>query len=105
MGPDTAQGNIQRVLAVDMAAVPEIRDDGNGNFVDEQGFFIKAETEGYLKFCPLNNKSDGEAITKLFSASTIFIDPVVCRKIFADKNSTFPGQGTIASDIYVGYGV
>jgi hypothetical protein len=106
--PDIALGNIQRVLPVDMANVPEIRDDGAGNFVDEQGFFIRAGVEGYITFCPINNKTDAEAITKLFTASAIFVDPVNCRKIFSAANSNFPEvspEAEIAGDINVGYGV
>ncbi len=77
------------------------------DFIDEVGFFIRVETSGYLTYCPLNNKSDAEAITKYFDASYIFIDPEICRKIFADT-SFFPvtsPEAEMAGNIYVGYGV
>ena len=52
----TQMGNIQRVVAVDMVAkTPVLYFDGAGNFVDENGFFIRAETEGLLKYCPIGN--------------------------------------------------
>jgi len=98
-----SMGNIQRVIAVDMVAkTPAPYFDLDGNFVDEQGFFIRVETAGYLRYCPILNKTDGEAIEKQWDASYIFIDPEVCRKIFADLN---PGQRDMAETIYVGYGV
>ena len=86
----TQMGNITRVVAVDLS---------EGDFTDEAGFFIRAATEGSLKYCPIGNNDD-EAITKTFEASNIFVDPEICRKIFA----TGAGSPT-ASDIYVGYGV
>ena len=92
-------GNILKVDPVD----PTLED-----FTDEHGFFIRAEIEGYLTFCPFNNKSDAEAITKWFDASYIFIDPVLCRKIFSIANSSFPEvspEAEQAQNIYAGYGV
>ena len=99
-----SMGNIQRVIAVDMdAKTPCEYFDLDGDFVDEQGFFIRVETAGYLRYCPVGNKTDGEAIEKQFDASNLFIDVEVCRKIFADL--TAGGQREMAETIYVGYGV
>jgi len=99
----TPMGNIQYAFPVDLEAqTPANYFDGDGNFVDEFGFFIRAETAGNIRYCPILNKSDAEAITKNFDASTIFVDPVVCRKILA-LPATSPD--TRASVIYVGYGV
>ena len=98
----TQMGNIQRVVAVDMVAkTPALYFDGDGNFVDENGFFIRAATAGLLKYCPIGNKTDAEAITKTWGASEIFIDPEVCRKIIHVPTSPV----SEATDIYVGYGV
>ena len=88
---DISMGNIQRVVAVDLVAkTPAEYFDIAGNFVDENGFFIRAEGAGLLTYCPVGNKTDGEAITKQFDASYIFIDPEVCRKIMADIPVTSP---------------
>ena len=73
----------------------------DGEFVDENGFFIRAGTGGTLKYCPMGN-NDTEFITKEVDASVYFIDPEVCRKIF-ELPATSPS--TAASDLYVGYGV
>jgi len=88
-------GNILRVVSVNPAV--------DGDYVDEVGFFIKAETEGYIRYCPMNNKTDAEAIEKNFVASTIFVDPELCRKIFSTL--TPGGQREMAEGIYIGYGV
>ncbi|HUX57081.1 MAG TPA: hypothetical protein VMV77_08910 [Bacteroidales bacterium] len=102
--PNTAMFDIQRVIAVDFVnQTPAMNFNDDGDFVDEAGFFIRAETTGYLKYCPINNKSDGEAIEKTFTASNIFIDPEVCRKIFHELEAG--GQRSMAEVIYVGYGV
>lgn len=92
---DVSMGNIQRVVPVDVSTE---------DFVDEQGFFIRVETEGLLRYCPINNKTDAEAITKYFYGSTIFVDPEVCRKIFASAG-IFVSPESSADNIYVGYGV
>jgi hypothetical protein len=84
-----ALGNIIRVVPVDLS---------QGDFEDNNGFFIRVETAGALRYCPKNNE-DSEAITKQFDASNIFIDPELCRKIFAS------GASPEADLIYVGYGV
>ena len=84
--------NITRVVPVDLS---------KGDFIDENGFFIRAGTAGVIKYCPFDNKSDAEAITKNFAASDIFIDPEVCRKIIHVLTS----PASEATDIYVGYGV
>ena len=98
-----AMGNIQRVIAVNMETkTPAEYFDADGNFVDENGFFIRAETAGLIRYCPIGNKTDGESITKQFDASYIFIDPEVCRKIIT---APVTSPVTAASTIYVGYGV
>jgi len=94
--PDIAQGNIQRVIAVDMVAgTPAGYFDDDDNFVSEVGFFIRSAA-GDIKYCPIGN-GDAEAITKTVTASAIFVDPEVCRKIFK--------TGTTATGIHIGYGV
>jgi hypothetical protein len=102
-------GNILRVVSLDFANtsnIPDTNIDDNGNFVDEEGFFIRAEVEGYLTYCPMNNKSDAEAITKFFDSSHLFIDPELCRKIFmvTDLPEVSP-EAVAASGIYIGYGM
>ena len=93
----TQMGNITRVRLIDWT--DETMLDAAGNFTDENGFFIRAATEGSLKYCPIGNNDD-EAITKTFEASNIFVDPEICRKIFAT------GAGSpMADNIYIGYGV
>lgn len=99
-------GNILRVVPVDFS---EKTPAGNfpvdsNDFVDENGFFIRAESAGYITYCPLNNKTDAEAITKYFDASNIFVDPEICRKIFAEVTEASP-ELSPAGGIYVGYGV
>ena len=84
---NTSMGNITREVAVSVASV---------DFTDEGGFFIRSGA-GDIKYCPIGNKSDAEAITKTVDASALFIDPVICRKIFS--------SGTTATGIYIGYGV
>lgn len=95
MAQGFALGNILRVVPVD----PE----SDGDFTDENGFFIRAGTTGYLRYCPKNNQDD-EYIEKIFTGSEIFVDPELCRKIFADITITSP-EITMAQNIYVGYGV
>ncbi len=73
---------------------PHFTDDG---FVDERGFFIRSAVDAVIKYCPVGN-TDEEAITKTFTASNIFVDPEICRKIF--KTPTSPD-----AEIYIGYGV
>jgi hypothetical protein len=85
---NTSMGNITREVAVSVASV---------DFTDENGFFIRSGVGGAIKYCPLDNKTDAEAITKTIDASALFNDPVICRKIFK--------TGTAATSIYVGYGV
>ena len=104
-----ALGNVLRVVPLDfddLTKIPEQNIDGDGNFVDEDGFFIRVEGEGYMTYCPMNNKSDAEAITKYFDQSHIFVDTELCRKIFlvTDLPDTSP-EGEIASGIYIGYAV
>ena len=103
-------GNILRSLLLDFSDlsefIPENNIDANGNFVDENGFFIRAESEGYITYCPFDNKSDAERITKYFDASNTFVDTELCRKIFlvTDAPEISP-EAEIASGIYIGYGV
>ena len=94
MAQGFALGNILRVVPVDLTSE---------DFVDENGFFIRAGTTGYLRFCPMNNKTDGELIEKEFAASNIFVDTVLCRKIFKDLSAG--SQQELATNIFVGYGV
>jgi len=101
--PNIGQTNIQRVVAVDMQMkTPAEYFDAEGNFVDEAGFFIRAESSGIIRYCPIGNKTDGESITKQFAVSYIFVDPEVCRKIIT---APVTSPATAASAIYVGYGV
>ncbi len=101
-------GNILRVVPLDfddLTNIPDTNIDADGNFVDEQGFFIRAETEGYITYCPLNNLDD-EAITKWFDASYLFVDVEICRKVFlvTDLPDASP-RAEAASGIRIGYGV
>ena len=89
-----AMGNITRVIEVDPEA--------NGDYTNEYGFFIRAETTGYIRYCPVGNE-DSEYIEKTFTASTIFVDPEICRKIFGTLEAG--GQREMAEDIFVGFGV
>ena len=86
--------NITRSLPVDPAE--------DGTFTDENGFFIRAGTTGYIRYCPVGNE-DSEAIEKEFTASSYFVDPEICRKIFGTLADG--GQRSMAEDIYIGYGV
>lgn len=81
--------NITREVHLDLSS---------GDFTDENGFFIRTAVDGVIKYCPVGNLTDAEAITKTVSASPYFIDPVKCRKVF--RLVTTPD-----SDIYIGYGV
>jgi hypothetical protein len=81
-------GNIVREIPIDLSS----------DFTDENGFFIRSSVDAVVKYCPINNKTDAEAITKTIEASPYFIDPVICRKVF--KLTTTPD-----GDFYAGYGV
>lgn len=81
--------NIIREIPIDLST---------GDFVDENGFFVRAGSDGVIKYCPLNNKLDSEAITKTVTATPYFIDPVICRKVF--RLVTTPDTA-----LYAGYGV
>lgn len=85
---NTSMGNITREVAVDVSSL---------DFIDEFGFFIRSGGGGAIKYCPIGNISDADAITKTVDASALFVDPVICRKIFS--------SGTTATSLYVGYGV
>jgi len=69
-----------------------------GDFTDENGFFLRSGTDAIVKYCPLNNKTDAEAITKTITASPYFVDPVLMRKVF--RLVTSPD-----ASFYAGYGV
>jgi hypothetical protein len=101
-------GNILRVVPLnfnDTSNIPDTNIDASGNFIDEEGFFIRAEVEGYITYCPLNNL-DAEAITKWFDTSYRFIDPELCRKVFRVTNlPDISPEAEAASGIYIGYGV
>lgn len=84
-----AMGNITREVKLDLSA---------GDFTDEAGFFIRTAVDGVIKYCPVGNKTDAEAITKTVTASAYFIDPVMCRKVFSLVTSP-------DTDIYIGYGI
>jgi len=83
-----ANGNIVRVVPVDL---------NDGDYTDENGFFIRSSGGGTITYCPIGNE-DSEAITKTIDASAYFNDCEVCRKIFAVGSP-------LMDDIYVGYGV
>ena len=84
----TPRVNIRRVEAIDVSA--------NGDYEQESAFFfIRCTGDGNIKYCPANN-SDAQAITKAVTASSNFVDPEQCRKIFQ--------SGTTATGIYVGFG-
>ena len=69
-----------------------------GDFTDENGFFVRAGSDGIIKYCPLNCKTDAESITKTVTGTPYFIDPVICRKVF--RLVTSPDTA-----LYAGYGV
>ena len=69
-----------------------------GDFTDENGFFVRADSDGIIKYCPLNCKTDAESITKTVTGTPYFIDPVICRKVF--RLVTTPDTA-----LYAGYGV
>lgn len=81
--------NITREVHLDLSS---------GNFTDGNGFFIRTATDGVIKYLPIDATTDAEAITKTVTASPYFIDPVVCKKVFALVT-------TPDTDIYIGYGV
>lgn len=89
-----ALGNILRVVKLAMTTY---------GFTDENGFFIRVETSGWVKYCPMNNQ-DSEYIVKWFEASDIFVDPELCRRIWASSGKVVTPQAD-AADFYVGYGV
>jgi hypothetical protein len=86
--PTKEMGNIIRVVPIDLST---------GDFTDENGFFIRSDTDGVIKYCPIGN-GDSEYITKNISASSIFNDPEVIRKVF--RLVTTPD-----TELYAGYGV
>lgn len=89
---DVAMGNIIRVKSVNLLT--------GGAYEDKDGFFIRAGTTGVLKYVPFGNE-ETEYIIKTFDASSIFVDPELCWKIF-NLGVVSPAQ---ASNVYVGYGL
>jgi|GEM_PF-1604930 len=85
--PTIPMGNITRVVGIDLS---------NQDYTEENGFFFRVTGDGNIRYCPIGNE-DGAAITKAVTASTIFVDPEICRKIFK--------TGTTATGIFVGFGV
>lgn len=67
------------------------------DFVDELGFFFHSTAGGDIKYCAFNDKADGAAVTKTFTASDTYNSPVLARKIFK--------TGTNATGIYAGKGI
>jgi hypothetical protein len=88
-----AMGNIIREKPVSVVSA---------DFTDDVPFFIRANTGGVITYVPWNNE-DNETVTKTLTASAIFNDPVVCRKIL--KQVVTSPATSYASGIYVGYGV
>jgi hypothetical protein len=70
----------------------------SGDFTDDHGFFLRSNVDAVVKYCPMNNKTDAEAITKTIDGSPYFVDPVLMRKVF--RLTTTPD-----ADFYAGYGV
>ena len=69
-----------------------------GDFTDDSGFFVRSGVDAIIKYCPMDNKTDAEAITKTITASPYFVDPVIMRKVF--RLVTTPD-----AQFYAGYGV
>lgn len=84
-----SMGNITYEKKIDLST---------GDFTDENGFFVRSAVDAVIKYCPVGNKTDAEAITKTITASPYFIDPVRVRKVF--RLVTTPD-----ADFYAGYGV
>jgi len=63
------------------------------DYTDESGFFFHCTGDGNIKYCAMDN-TDAEAVTKAFTASETFNNPIFARKIFK--------IGTTATGIYVG---
>ena len=81
------KGNIVKETLIDVSSA---------DYTNEDGFFIRSNVGGVIKYIPINNL-DTEVITKTLEASVIFNDPIVCRKVIS--------TGTVATEIYVGMGV
>jgi len=60
-----------------------------------QGCFFHATVGGNIKYLPLGNKNDSDAVTKTFEASESYNNTVIVKKIFS--------SGTTASGIFIGY--
>lgn len=71
-------------------------DVSSADYVNEEGFFFHTTVGGAIKYCAKND-ADAAAVTKTFSASDVFNNPVVARKIFH--------TGTDATGIYIGTGI
>jgi len=92
-----AMGNITRVKLIDFNDRNDPNIDAEGNYTDENGFFIRSGSGGVIKYCPVGNE-DSEAITKTVEGTPYFVDPEICRKVFALVTSP-------DTEIYIGYGV
>jgi hypothetical protein len=88
MGQYFALGTIVRVVPIDLT---------DGDFTNENGFFLKSASGAMITYCPMNNL-DSEALTKTMNTSEKFEDPELCRKVFA-VGSPLP------DDLLAGYGV
>ena len=75
---------VHREVLIDLSSV---------DFEDINGFYIRSGA-GNIKYCAVGNE-DSEAVTKTVAAQVYFVDPVLCRKVFA--------IGTTATGIYAGY--
>lgn len=84
----TAKSNILRVVPIDLA---------DGDYEDNDGFFIRSSGGGSITYCPYGN-ADNEAITKTLPASASFDDPEIIRKVFAVGSP-------LLTDLYAGTGV
>jgi hypothetical protein len=80
--------NIIEEHAIDVSEIDYIE-------ANPQGCFFHATVGGDIKYLPLGNKSDDEAVTKTFEASESYNNTVIVKKIFS--------LGTTASGIYIGY--
>lgn len=60
-----------------------------------RGFFFHTTVGGVIKYLPLGNKADANAITKTFEASESYNNTIIAKKIFS--------ADTTATGIYIGY--
>ena len=81
------RGNIVEEALIDLSTT---------DYEDIDGFFIRSNVGGVIKYVPANNL-DTEVITKTLEASAYFNDPVLCKKVIK--------VGTVATEIYAGKGI